>query len=58
LVDARGDVSLAAEYAFALYVAGCMVDLSPFIKNRIDRYSTLNLSITIKSRSMRVRGIL
>src|SRR4029453_11499872 len=54
LVDARGDVSLAAEYAFALYVVGCMVDLSPFIKNRIDRFHTLKLSITIKSRSMRV----
>src|SRR5881409_2730093 len=26
LVDASGDVSLAAEYAFALYVVGCMVD--------------------------------
>ena len=30
LVDASGDVSLAAEYAFALYVVGCMVDLISF----------------------------
>src|SRR4029450_2851281 len=32
LVDARGDVSLAAEYAFALYVVGCIVDVISFYK--------------------------
>jgi hypothetical protein len=35
-----------------------MVDLAPFTKNRIDRFYTLNLSIRIKSWSLRVCGIL
>ena len=39
LLDANPDVALAAEYAFALYVVGCMVGLSLSIKNRIDRFS-------------------
>src|SRR5205814_9961260 len=33
-VDASPDVSLAAEYAFALYVVGCMLELVTLNSNR------------------------
>src|SRR5438132_1822001 len=34
LVDASPDFGLAAEYAFALYVVGCMLELVPLNSNR------------------------
>jgi len=33
-VDASPDVGLAAEYAFALYVVGCMLELVTLNSNR------------------------